>query len=78
MEKRYDCEELQAAYEFACEWLCDEATAAKICDAVGQYGSPVALVSAEEWNAMDDDAKSSYNCLIGEDEALNWYVIDLR
>lgn len=75
---RYDSPELQAAYEFACEWLFGgEEAAADICYRVGQYGSTVALVSADEWEGLTEEERSWYHVLIGEDINLTHYVIEL-
>lgn len=76
-KKRYDNEELQAAYEYACRWVCDEDTAATICDSVGAYGSTYFLVSADEWY-LDADWFEHFDCLIGEDVAIDHYVVALK
>ena len=43
---RYANPEIQAAYEWACEWVCDSTTAAHICDQCDAYGT-----SASFWHS---------------------------
>lgn len=74
---RYANPEIQAAYEWACEWVCDSTTAARICDQCDAYGSTVVSVTADEWYS-DDELRENYTCLIGEDVGLSTFIIELR
>ena len=47
-----------------------------ICDSVGTYGSDTLLVSADEWYS-DSELRECYNCLIGEDVNLEYFIICL-
>ena len=68
---------LQAIYEFAVEWVCDEETARKICDMVGTYGSNMFLMSADEWYSKTPEQweEEFTRCLIGEDVALEYFIV---
>lgn len=48
-DPRYENPRIQAAYDWACEWLCDCEAAARICDQCDAYGSTVVSVTADEW-----------------------------
>lgn len=74
---RYANPEIQAAYEWACEWVCDSETAAYVCDKCDAYGSTVVSVTADEWYS-DSELRENYTCLIGEDAGLSTFIIDLR
>ena len=74
---QYNDTDIQRAYDFACEYLCDEETAAMICDSVGVYGSDTLLVSADEWN-NDSELREWYDCIIGEDVSLDYFIIRQR
>lgn len=76
-DPRYTDPDVQRAYEFACKWLYDDDTAAAICDMIGVYGSPYTMISAQEWNEREHDDLEDYECVIGEDIALDYYVITL-
>ena len=77
MTQRYNDKDVQRAYEFACKYVCDQKTAATICDMIGHYGSPYTMVTAEEWYEHKDDGLENYACVIGEDVALDYFVITL-
>lgn len=74
---RYANPEIQAAYEWACEWVCDSTTAAHICDQCDAYGSTVVSVTADEWYS-DSELREDHTCLIGEDAGLSTFIIELR
>lgn len=73
---RYENPRIQAAYDWACEWLCDCEAAARICDQCDAYGSTVVSVTADEWYS-DDELRENYTCLIGEDVGLSTFIIEL-
>lgn len=75
-DPRYENPRIQAAYDWACEWLCDCEAAARICDQCDAYGSTVVSVTADEWYS-DDELRENYTCLIGEDVALSTFIIEL-
>ena len=77
MTKRYSDNDVQRAYEHACDYVCDQKTAAAICDQLGKYGSPYTMVTAQEWRERKDDGLADYECIIGEDVALDYFVITL-
>lgn len=74
MTQHYNDTDIQRAYEFACEYICDEETAAMICDSVGVYGGSTLLVNANEWYT-DSELREWYDCLIGEDSSLDYFII---
>jgi hypothetical protein len=73
----YEDKAVQDCYEFACEWICDEETARAICDMVGAYGSDVFLMSDVEWYTKTPEQweEEFTRCLIGEDVALEYFVV---
>ena len=75
-DPRYENPRIQAAYDWACEWLCDCEAAARICDQCDAYGSTVVSVTADEWYS-DDELRENYTCLIGEDVGLSTFIIEL-
>lgn len=75
-DPRYENPRIQAAYDWACEWLCDCEAAARICDQCDAYGSTVVSVTADEWYS-DDELHENYTCLIGEDVGLSTFIIEL-
>ena len=77
MAQRYNDKDIQRAYEFACEYVCDQENAAIICDQLGKYGSAFTMVTAQEWRERKDDGLVDYVCIIGEDVALDYFVITL-
>ena len=77
MPQRYNDKDVQRAYEYACEYVCDQETAAAICDMIGHYGSLYTMVTAQEWYEREKDGLEYYDCVIGEDAALDYFVITL-
>lgn len=70
---------LKKAYDFACEWITDEDTAALIIAGVLNPYSHTCLMSSDEWYSKTPDEWESefLNCLIGEDVALDYFVTAL-
>ena len=75
----YKSKALQACYEFAIEWVCDEETARAICNTVGKYGSDTWLMSADEWyeKTPEEWEAEHVSCLIGEDISLRYFLVSL-
>jgi hypothetical protein len=65
------------AYEFAVEYITDETTAQKIMEDVKSPYGLAFLMPAEEWySKTPEEWEQEYvTCLIGQDVALDWFVV---
>lgn len=66
---------LQAIYEFAVQWVCDEETAQALIVEAKNYYSDYWLMSSEDWYSIENPEAEFLECVIGEDVALDYFLV---